>query len=170
MKINFIKKNLYFLIFCSFTAFSAIISCAEFTETTTIQVKSFQIKALDGDTLVNPNIVAYLFKADTATHMFESYQDAANGIITNRYTLEKEKAVQVATYNELDNQIMFDETSMRMTVGVVCDTQSKIYYYRNIITNTNLSDLYLQVIMKQYIFATNPDTIDVYMSWEGKNL
>ena len=170
MRINFIKKNHFFIFIALFVAFFVNVSCADVLETTVIHIEPLEIVTELGDTTVNTNTIAYLFKADTLSYAIESYEDAVNGVITNKLTSAKENYFEEAVYDETINSLQFNETMDRLVLGVVCDTATKVYYYRNIETDINLEDLYLRLIVKQYVFADKPDTTDINLPWKGRNL
>lgn len=146
-------------------------ACSAGVEDTTIRIRPLQITAEGADTIENNNIIAYLFIADTTTHHFESFDDALAGKITEKandlkidYYLKAEKD---APYDYL----IFPETKEKLLVGVACDTRNKIYYYRNIITEKNdvyPEFLYIDVIMKPYLFDSDIDVVDKQKNWVGK--
>lgn len=160
---DFMRKFilLMILIFCIFS------SCSKADNQNQIYFNVFSVDTLGADTIQNKNIIAYLFDADTTTSFFESYENAADGIMTLKSNKSKIKAKYKSI--QLEKYIEFPITINRLLVGVACDTLKKIYYYRNIVTDINIENIYIELIMQPYLFK--PDIVNLVnqKSWIGQN-
>lgn len=132
------------------------------TDITIISLKT----DIENDTVINYDVVSYLFDADTATHYFATYNEAEQGIIRVKNSKRKQSYIMSALSNHM-GYINYRATIKNNLVTVVCDAETQLYYYRNVALNVNLPNIYLKLVMNPEMFIKNPDTLARSGSWTG---
>lgn len=158
---NFLKIPLLIL-FCSLLS-----SCAKVTKETDIIIDT-KIQLVEGGVIKqNPNIVSFLFIADTTTHYFKSYEEALSGKISSKIEEQTEDFFVKGVYDQEMKRLVYPEIKELETLCVVCDTIERVYYFRNIKIVPNLLNLYLPLTIKMYAFKEGVQTVKEGV-WIGK--
>ncbi len=163
----FENKSALIVLFLSFFVFSA---CTKVSDKTNIYVKSMQVLEKDALEVKNVNTVGYIFVADTTFYAVNTYAQAFGGEIVSKESGEKLQSLMKGAYNSETNMLEFVEIGDRNLLTVVCDTVTKVFYYRNIETKEGLENLYVTLKMRQYPFVDKKagDTTVIDRPWIGK--
>lgn len=166
MSYNF-KEIWHSKILIGFLCISLFCSCAKIVDQTNIIIDTkIQIEEFT-EIAQNPNVVSFLFIADTTTHYFKSYIEALSGKVSLRDSEGTLDFFAKGVYDKEIERLVYDGVKERETLCVICDTVNEIYYYRNIKVVPNLINLYLPLTMKMYAFKNGQNTVKEGV-WVGK--
>lgn len=87
--------------------------------------------------------LAFAFYGDTAQYEVASYEDALNGIVTDRKSGEK-RTSEVSTTSDADGLAILHLTSTPVIL-TICDTENRLYAWRAAAVGAGLDNIYVSL-------------------------
>lgn len=101
-----------------------------------------------------PDIIGYAFDADTTEWTVSSYEDALNGVLTNKLTPSEQLAVPIASAVPYTVEGMTDRYMMQLpdhnVMLLVVDHTNRLYAYTNQTLQPNMGSLFVTLIFKPW--------------------
>ncbi len=132
---------------------TALAGCFKETEyRTDIIFKCYEQPVTDASYVELSGAVAHSFMADTTDYMVASYEDALQGVLTDRVTGAKLSATSSSVAYPLDSfpSAISLEARGELVVLVVVDTEHEDYAYTNYSMGLNLQTTYISLLFRPW--------------------
>ncbi len=152
-----------------FTAVFVVLvgSCASVIDKTNLSIEIVSQNEENGALEVDSLSKVFIFQGDTASLSVVSFEQAEQGTITSKLNGATSEHFAQGVYDSASESFRIEQIPQGDWVAVVCDQINNIYYYRNYETTVNLESLYLQLVVRPYVFGVEM-LVDNQSPWIGK--
>lgn len=113
-----------------------------------------QIQLLEKDISVKTNkFDGYVLYADTAEYTVLNFEDASNGVYTNRITGAKKSFQEQALYDNPSGYLVFNNLTETKAIILIVDRENFAYAYKSQLVVRDLANLYLKFVMPVWKFT-----------------